>query len=178
MRFTAWFLCSCQEWHQVMLNFALVFPQYVSINGHLSNPYFPVVWQSSVMLKLCVPSAFGTMTLGLVRDIPEFSIVRTGNVCWQLVTGHIYSEADNKIGGVLSVCFHSNLWTAWRLTLLFCLCVGHDHSLVGIEVKIIVHVKFCHSCPKCAGCRHQLHTGSKTLQQQHPPVLNWRCRLP
>ena len=27
------------------------------------------------------------------------------------------------------------------------------------------------------GCRQQGHAGSKTLHQQNPPVLNWRCRL-
>ena len=26
-------------------------------------------------------------------------------------------------------------------------------------------------------CRQQGHAGSKTLHQQNPPVLNWRCRL-
>ena len=30
---------------------------------------------------------------------------------------------------------------------------------------------------KCAGCRQQGHVDSKTLHQQNPPVLNWRCRL-
>jgi len=30
---------------------------------------------------------------------------------------------------------------------------------------------------ECAGCRQQRHAGSKTLHQQNPPVLNWRCRL-
>jgi len=29
----------------------------------------------------------------------------------------------------------------------------------------------------CAGCCQQWHVGSKTLHQQKPPVLNWRCRL-
>ena len=26
-------------------------------------------------------------------------------------------------------------------------------------------------------CRQREHAGSKTLHQQNPPVLNWRCRL-
>jgi len=35
------------------------------------------------------------------------------------------------------------------------------------------------SSPKseCAGCCQQGHACSKTLHQQNPPVLNWRCRL-
>ena len=28
-----------------------------------------------------------------------------------------------------------------------------------------------------AGCCQQGHTSSKTLHQQNPPVLNWRCQL-
>jgi len=28
-----------------------------------------------------------------------------------------------------------------------------------------------------AGCHQQGHVGSKTLHQQNPPVLDWRCRL-
>jgi len=28
---------------------------------------------------------------------------------------------------------------------------------------------------ECAGCRQQGHVGSKTLHQQNPPVLDWRC---
>ena len=27
------------------------------------------------------------------------------------------------------------------------------------------------------GCHQQGHAGRKTLRQQNPPVLNWRCRL-
>ena len=34
------------------------------------------------------------------------------------------------------------------------------------------------STAECAGCRQQGHAGRKTLHQQNPPVLNWRCRLP
>jgi len=30
---------------------------------------------------------------------------------------------------------------------------------------------------KHADCRQQGHAGSKTLHQQNPPVLNWRCQL-
>ena len=30
---------------------------------------------------------------------------------------------------------------------------------------------------ECAGCFQQEHAGSKTLHQQNPPVLSWRCRL-
>jgi len=35
------------------------------------------------------------------------------------------------------------------------------------------------SSPKseCASCCQQKHVGSKTLHQQNPPVLNWRCQL-
>jgi len=30
---------------------------------------------------------------------------------------------------------------------------------------------------KHADCHQQGHAGSKTLHQQNPPVLNWRCQL-
>ena len=29
----------------------------------------------------------------------------------------------------------------------------------------------------CAGCHRQGHADSKTLHQQNPSVLNWRCQL-
>jgi len=30
---------------------------------------------------------------------------------------------------------------------------------------------------ECAGCSQHGHASSKTLHQQNPPVLNWRCWL-
>ena len=30
---------------------------------------------------------------------------------------------------------------------------------------------------KCGSCRQQGHVGSKTVLEQNPPVLNWKCHL-
>ena len=56
------------------------------------------------------------------------------------------SEKANAIGRVCpSVCFHSIFWTNWPLILIFCVCMGHDHSSPGLNVKAIDqgHCKKC-----------------------------------
>jgi len=48
----------------------------------------------------------------------------------------------------------------------------------------VVHIYLCKvvvpwisSSYSADNCRHQGHAGSKTLHQQNPPVLHWRCWL-
>jgi len=55
-------------------------------------------------------------------------------------------------------------------------CLGHKGTKT---VKITLLRRTTASSPysERAGCRLQGHAGSKTLHQQNPPVLNWRCRL-
>ena len=55
------------------------------------------------------------------------------------------------------------------LACVYCVIIGMD--------TVLRRTPASSPYSECAGCRQQGHAGSKTLHQQNPPVLNWRCQL-
>jgi len=55
--------------------------------------------------------------------------------------------------------------------MVVCVCVSfvHMHSMEMVWVAALRRT--------VSRCHQQEHVGSRTLLQQNPPVLNWRCRL-
>ena len=57
------------------------------------------------------------------------------------------------------------------------LLILYSTILYAVGMETLLRTPASSPYSECTGCRQQGHAGSKTLHQQNPPVLNWRCRL-
>ena len=106
----------------------------------------PLVYQSPQKWHHCWFSHFSTAH-GCDRQTDHRSLITGHIICTQCsllahkvdtqITDHISDEGTDKLPCVCtSISFHSNVWTAWVLTLIF--CTGKVVATAGLWLKMEV----------------------------------------
>ena len=142
-----------------------------------------------------------TVALGTSIDFRKVNTVKQGELltCCTALNAVTVNKAINRESDMDTILAGSN-WLWWKGTVMRYYSCNLDTRIAEISSDRLAgtgnisrhDVIMWHNYAKysynllynftqytqvCSSCHQQGHADSKTLHQQNPPILNWRCRL-